>query len=250
MGGKHREQTSGNAQGKAAADGDSEAAQNYGNALKVDGAAGSVETCPRGQGPSEDTLQRVLPVFLDLVTPAAVWLCYHVCKGWMQVLEGRGMCRRTTQLCSTLAQDGTHATLAQNALQRLRGSNPGAPTRALCLDSNSFLQRSCERLQRVSGWKGGLLDWLQAASQEPDASFLSRGAASTAQALGLSLVQWVGKPEGRYPCFCTMKGHSGFVHSAAFSPDGKRVVSGSKDKLVIIWDAETGTKVSSFVGVR
>jgi len=45
-------------------------------------------------------------------------------------------------------------------------------------------------------------------------------------------------------------GHSGPVFSVAFSPNGKRVVSGSKDNLVKIWDTETGTKVSSFVGLR
>jgi WD40 repeat protein len=40
------------------------------------------------------------------------------------------------------------------------------------------------------------------------------------------------------------------VNSIAISPDGKRVVSGSDDKLVKMWNAETGAEVSSFVGVR
>ena len=35
------------------------------------------------------------------------------------------------------------------------------------------------------------------------------------------------------------KGHVDFVRSAAFSPDGKRVVSGSGDKTIRIWDTET-----------
>ena len=35
----------------------------------------------------------------------------------------------------------------------------------------------------------------------------------------------------------------------AFSLDGKRIVSGSHDKMVKIWDVETGAKVRSFVGV-
>jgi WD40 repeat protein len=49
---------------------------------------------------------------------------------------------------------------------------------------------------------------------------------------------------------CTITGHTGEVFSVAFSPDGKRVVSGSYDKLAKIWDAETGTEVSWCVGVR
>ena len=48
----------------------------------------------------------------------------------------------------------------------------------------------------------------------------------------------------------TLAGHSGSVLTVAFSPDNKRVVSGSDDKLVKLWNAETGAEVSSFVGVR
>ena len=48
---------------------------------------------------------------------------------------------------------------------------------------------------------------------------------------------------------CSLKDHSDSVFSVAFSPDGKRIVSGSKDKLVKIWDTDT-LEVRSFVGVR
>ena len=34
----------------------------------------------------------------------------------------------------------------------------------------------------------------------------------------------------------TLEGHSGPVYSVSFSPDGKRIVSGSADKTVKIWD--------------
>ena len=34
----------------------------------------------------------------------------------------------------------------------------------------------------------------------------------------------------------TLKGHSDSVTSVSFSPDGKRIVSGSTDKTVKIWD--------------
>jgi len=42
-----------------------------------------------------------------------------------------------------------------------------------------------------------------------------------------------------------LMGHSGIVRSVDFSPNGKRVVSGSADKLVKIWNAETGAEVGS-----
>ena len=49
---------------------------------------------------------------------------------------------------------------------------------------------------------------------------------------------------------CPVEGHSNDVYSVAFSPDSKRVVSGSHDNRVKIWDVETGAEVRSFVGVR
>ena len=118
------------------------------------------------------------------------------------------------------------------------------------LDVNAFLQRFS--LQRPWGFvnplvqpPGSLHQWLQAASQEPDASFLSRGAASTAQSLRLELVQWVGKPQGRYSGPYTLPGHAGRVYAVALSRDGKRAASASHDMLVKIWNTETGAEVSS-----
>ena len=34
----------------------------------------------------------------------------------------------------------------------------------------------------------------------------------------------------------TLKGHSDTVSSVSFSPDGKRIVSGSGDKTLKVWD--------------
>jgi len=42
---------------------------------------------------------------------------------------------------------------------------------------------------------------------------------------------------------CTLTGHSNEVWSVSYSPDGKHIASGSQDKTVKIWDAQSGEEV-------
>src|ERR1700694_2093853 len=44
----------------------------------------------------------------------------------------------------------------------------------------------------------------------------------------------------------TYRGHSAGVHAVAWSPDSKRIVSGSDDKTLQVWDAATGEHVLKY----
>jgi hypothetical protein len=46
----------------------------------------------------------------------------------------------------------------------------------------------------------------------------------------------------------TLEGHSSWVRSVVFSPDGKLVASGSDDNIVRLWDAGTGAALQTLEG--
>ena len=47
---------------------------------------------------------------------------------------------------------------------------------------------------------------------------------------------------------CCLRGHTSTIESIAFSPDGKRIVSGSFDKTVRVWDVENGAQLTCLRG--
>jgi WD40 repeat protein len=46
----------------------------------------------------------------------------------------------------------------------------------------------------------------------------------------------------------TLEGHSGSVWSVAFSPDGRRLASASRDQTIKVWDTATGSCTTTLKG--
>ena len=164
---------------------------------------------------------------------------YRTCMSLRKELSDDGFCMRTFSLCRALADGNGAQTLqrVQATIARQIGRLPDQDERAWWLDARSLVQRC-----NSHGGPGNVWSWLQAASQEPDGP-LSKQAADTAEMLGWDLVCWSDKPRVRFPWLCTLTGHSSYVLSVAYSPDGKHIVSGSRDNTVKIWDAQSGEEV-------
>ena len=52
----------------------------------------------------------------------------------------------------------------------------------------------------------------------------------------------------KFKCLKTLKGHSYGVLSVAYSPDGTKIISGSRDNTIKIWDANTGQCLKTLEG--
>ena len=63
----------------------------------------------------------------------------------------------------------------------------------------------------------------------------------------MCLVAWV-FPSGENASAATLTMHSDSVETLAFSPDGKTLASGSADKQILLWDAETAEHRNTLTG--
>ena len=193
--------------------------------------------------PSVETSRIVLSLVLDRITQrdelaSVIPAVYRTCTYWRKELSDEGFHMRTFALCTSLSDVAQTFERAQALIGQQLERVPDEADRAWWLDARSLVQRCCSRVGSGTVWS-----WLQVACQEPDGP-LSKQAADTAKMLGQHLVCWPDKPQVRFSGLCTLTGHSDSVHSVAYSPDGKHIVSGSYDKTVKIWDSATGKEVS------
>jgi DNA-binding beta-propeller fold protein YncE len=56
------------------------------------------------------------------------------------------------------------------------------------------------------------------------------------------------RPSGWSPVVQVIEGHTDDVNSVAYSPDGAHIVSGSRDRTVRVWDAQTGKELAVLKG--
>ncbi|MEE1001880.1 MAG: WD40 repeat domain-containing protein, partial [Bacteroidales bacterium] len=56
------------------------------------------------------------------------------------------------------------------------------------------------------------------------------------------------EPLYNFKCLKTLDGHSNWVESVCWSPDGKYLASGSSPATLIIWDAKSGQKLKTLEG--
>jgi len=88
----------------------------------------------------------------------------------------------------------------------------------------------------------------QRAVNEPDSTGPARAAQRRIEAnlQTRPWLRWVNKPQQRDRCILTLTGHSAPVTSCAYSPDGRRIVSGSEE--IKVWNESTGAEIHSWAG--
>ncbi len=80
------------------------------------------------------------------------------------------------------------------------------------------------------------------------ALLLAGGLAGVALAGGGGFWLWRVLVPPRGTRLLTYRGHSGDVYAVAWSPDGSRIASGSRDDTVQVWEAGTGTALLTYRG--
>lgn len=61
-------------------------------------------------------------------------------------------------------------------------------------------------------------------------------------------LRWVNKLQSRSACRAVLIGHTHEVSACAFSPDGTRIVSASRDRTIKVWDAPLGQELATLIG--
>lgn len=137
------------------------------------------------------------------------------------------------------AGDGTHVLLADAAtgapLRILNGPNEGFKgAKDVAFDPLGRFLASAGPDNRIRLWD--VKTWTEL-DQSPRVAAPSRPPEAGSDGAGLSFVK-----------VRDFKGHTGQVHSVAFSGDGKHAITGSPDKSACVWHVETGERIVRLVG--
>ena len=95
---------------------------------------------------------------------------------------------------------------------------------------------SCSEDKSIKLWNlddGGLLSTMKGHSKDNEECTCTHGQYE---------FQYEANPD------CPVRGHTDQVMSVCFSPDGAKIVSGSFDRKVLIWDAASGEQLCSLRG--
>jgi WD40 repeat protein len=90
--------------------------------------------------------------------------------------------------------------------------------------------------------------FIQQAANQPKNSSVSHQAHRRLSIGGIPWMSWVNRPEDRSPCLLTLTGHQAAVMSVAITPHDRRIISGSGDKTIKIWDMENGQELQTLKG--